>query len=211
MRKLMLLMAGFVGILILDSCSSSNNVVGGGMFQKRKYTGGVYLDRAGKVKKNTDIEEYDIHRLEEESQKKYVSTTSIYGENEMFNEEEETTSRISSSDNIEAINSENETNKEPAFKMNLNSNFKSGQVLSSMKQNVQNLSSEAKQTISKKVVTPASNGSVGDLVLIILLVILIVILLSFLLNLLSPLFSGIIGLILTVLLIYFILRYFGII
>lgn len=205
----MLLMAGLVGILILDSCSSSNNVVGGGMFQKRKYTGGVYMDRAGKVKKNTDIEEYDIHRLEEESQKKYISTTSIYGENEMFNEEKETTSRISSSDKIEAIESEKETVEEPAFKMNLN--LKSGPVISSMKQNVQNLSSEGKQTIRKKVVTPASNGSIGDLVLIILLVILIIILLSFLLNLLSPLFSGIIGLILTVLLIYFILRYFGII
>jgi|GEM_PF-1139040 preprotein translocase subunit SecE len=211
MRKLMLLMAGFAGILFLDSCASSNEVVGGGMFQKRKYTGGVYWDRTEKVKKNKDHEEYDIHRLEEESQKKYVSTTSIYGENEMFTEEEESTAIISSSDNIETIESEKETVKEPAFKMNLNSNLRSGQVLSSMKQNVQKLSSETKLTIRKKVVPPASDSSLGNILMIILLIILIILVFSLLDSLLGGALSWILSILLLILLIYFILRLLGVV
>lgn len=68
-----------LGVLVLGACSTSNDVVGGGIFQKRKYTGGVYWDRSEKVKpaKENGEEEFDIFRIEEESQKKYVSSTTI--------------------------------------------------------------------------------------------------------------------------------------
>lgn len=68
-----------LGVLVLGACSTSNDVVGGGIFQKRKYTGGVYWDRSEKVKpaKGNGEEEFDIFRIEEESQKKYVSSTTI--------------------------------------------------------------------------------------------------------------------------------------
>lgn len=68
-----------LGSLVLGACSTSNDVVGGGIFQKRKYTGGVYWDRSEKLKtaKEKEDEEFDIFRVEEESQRKYVSNTTI--------------------------------------------------------------------------------------------------------------------------------------
>lgn len=68
-----------LGTLVLGACSTSNDVVGGGIFQKRKYTGGVYWDRSEKLKssKETEEEQFDIFRSQEESQRKYVSTTTI--------------------------------------------------------------------------------------------------------------------------------------
>jgi len=68
-----------LGSLVLGACSTSNDVVGGGIFQKRKYTGGVYWDRTEKLKstKENGEEEFDIFRSEEENQRKYVSTTTI--------------------------------------------------------------------------------------------------------------------------------------
>jgi uncharacterized membrane protein YqaE (UPF0057 family) len=68
-----------LGSLVLGACSTSNEVVGGGIFQKRKYTGGVYWDRTEKLKttKDNGEEEFDIFRSEEENQRKYVSTTTI--------------------------------------------------------------------------------------------------------------------------------------
>lgn len=68
-----------LGSLVLGACSTSNEVVGGGIFQKRKYTGGVYWDRTEKLKTSKDNgeEEFDIFRSEEENQHKYVSTTTI--------------------------------------------------------------------------------------------------------------------------------------
>jgi uncharacterized membrane protein YqaE (UPF0057 family) len=72
-----------LGTLVLGACSTSNEVVGGGIFQKRKYTGGVYWDRTERVKTTKaekEEEEFDIFRINEESQKKYVSSTTIYNE-----------------------------------------------------------------------------------------------------------------------------------
>ena len=79
MKKLVFFGTIALGGLLLGSCASSNEVVGGGIIQKRKYTGGVYWDRTEKLnaaKENGD-EEFDIFRSEEDSQRKYVSTTTI--------------------------------------------------------------------------------------------------------------------------------------
>ena len=80
MKQLSYFAVAVLGVLILASCSTSNNVVGGGIFQKRKYTGGVYWDRTQKIKSSGEQEEFDIYSIEEESQKKYVSSTTIYNE-----------------------------------------------------------------------------------------------------------------------------------
>jgi uncharacterized membrane protein YqaE (UPF0057 family) len=79
MNQIKFIGLALLGVLILGACSTSNDVVGGGIFQKRKYTGGVYWDRSEKVKpaKENGEEEFDIFRIEEESQKKYVSSTTI--------------------------------------------------------------------------------------------------------------------------------------
>jgi len=69
--------------MILGACSTSNEVVGG-VFQKRKHTGGVYWDRNEKVKSSAQKEEeemeFDIYKLEEAKQKKYASVTTIKSE-----------------------------------------------------------------------------------------------------------------------------------
>lgn len=83
MKQFNLLILGIVSTMILGACSTSNEVVGG-VFQKRKHTGGVYWDRTEKVKASAQKEEeemeFDIYKLEEAKQKKYASVTTIKSE-----------------------------------------------------------------------------------------------------------------------------------
>ena len=82
MKQFKVIGLAMISVFILGACSTSNEVVGGGIFQKRKHTGGVYWDRTEKVKASKEVEEeeFDIFRLEEESQKKYVTTTTIHNQ-----------------------------------------------------------------------------------------------------------------------------------
>lgn len=83
MKQFKFIAVALLGSLVLGACSTSNQVVGGGIFQKRKYTGGVYWDRTERVKTTKaekEEEEFDIFKINEESQKKYVSSTTIYNE-----------------------------------------------------------------------------------------------------------------------------------
>lgn len=99
MKTAIYLSISLVTVLILGSCSSSNEVVGGGILQKRKYTSGVYWDKTEKVKSSKETkEEYDIFRIEEESQKKYVSSSTIQNEDEIRDEAPE--SSVNASDEI---------------------------------------------------------------------------------------------------------------
>lgn len=80
MKQFNLFAVALLGTLILGACSTSNEVVGGGIFHKRKYTGGVYVDRSEKQKEaktESKEENYDISLMNQESQKKYVSSQEI--------------------------------------------------------------------------------------------------------------------------------------
>jgi uncharacterized membrane protein YqaE (UPF0057 family) len=83
MKQFNLVILGIITTMILGACSTSNEVVGG-VFQKRKHTGGVYWDRTEKAKASTQKEEeemeFDIYKLEEAKQKKYASVTTIKSE-----------------------------------------------------------------------------------------------------------------------------------
>jgi len=83
MKHVNLLILGIISTMILGACSTSNEVVGG-VFQKRKHTGGVYWDRTEKAKASAQKEEeemeFDIYKLEEAKQKKYASVTTIKSE-----------------------------------------------------------------------------------------------------------------------------------
>jgi uncharacterized membrane protein YqaE (UPF0057 family) len=83
MKQFNFLILGIISTMILSACSTSNEVVGG-VFQKRKHTGGVYWDRTEKVKTSAQKEEeemeFDIYKLEEAKQKKYASVTTIKSE-----------------------------------------------------------------------------------------------------------------------------------
>lgn len=94
MKHLKLMAVALLGTLVLGACSTSNEVVGGGIFQKRKYTGGVYWDRTERVKTTKaekEEEEYDIFSINEASQKKYVSSTTIYNEDRVVASSENST------------------------------------------------------------------------------------------------------------------------
>lgn len=84
MKQFNLLILGIISTMILGACSTSNEVVGG-VFQKRKHTGGVYWDRNEKVKASAQKEEedemeFDIYKIEEAKQKKYASVSTIKSE-----------------------------------------------------------------------------------------------------------------------------------
>jgi uncharacterized membrane protein YqaE (UPF0057 family) len=160
MRKLMLFMAGIVGILVLDSCSTSNNVVGGAVFQKRKYTGGVYWDRSEKVKKGKE-EEYDISKIDEESQRKYVTSTSIHNEFEMFEEGDAVTIEAVSSVDDKAIDVSDNDADQNVNKANVQKNLVSS--ISIVKENVKK---EAVKLTKKNSSSPA--GDVATILLVIL-------------------------------------------
>jgi uncharacterized membrane protein YqaE (UPF0057 family) len=83
MKQFNLVILGIITTMILGACSTSNEVVGG-VFQKRKHTGGVYWDRTEKAKASAQKEEeemeFDIYKLEEAKQMKYASVTTIKSE-----------------------------------------------------------------------------------------------------------------------------------
>ena len=137
MKQLSYFVIAVFGTLILGACSTSNNVVGGGIFQKRKYTGGIYWDRNQKLK-TSDETELDIFRMEEESQEKYVSTTSLLND-------EVTNSDDHGSGDVSAVMMEGRMGVSPAKtteNTESKSNFAGGYASS--------VSSENQQTISAK-------------------------------------------------------------
>jgi hypothetical protein len=82
MKQLNLLFLGTLSLFVLDSCASSNEVVGG-MIQKRKHTDGIYWDHTDKSKSTALVEEeleFDIYKFSEKSLEKFGSVTTIKAE-----------------------------------------------------------------------------------------------------------------------------------
>lgn len=99
MKQFKFIAVALLGTLVLGACSTSNEVAGGGIFQKRKYTGGVYWDRTERVKTTKaekEEEEYDIFSTNEASQNKYVSSTTIYNEDHVVSSSENAAPEITS-------------------------------------------------------------------------------------------------------------------
>ncbi|MEY3237033.1 MAG: hypothetical protein RI883_1134 [Bacteroidota bacterium] len=149
--------------LILGSCSTSNEVVGGGIFQKRKYNDGVYWNRNSNLKESSAKNEkgLDIFKNEEKSSAKYVGSSSLY--NESVNESE----NIATVENIEKIND--------VVNMELADDLNSDAVISNLSQkNIETAESEnvsnQKEVLSKK--SENKKAPVDDTVMLILLVVL---------------------------------------
>jgi hypothetical protein len=82
MKQFNLLFLGTLSLFVLDSCASSNEVVGG-MIQKRKHTEGIYWDRTDVSKSTVQTEEeleFDIYKFSEKSLEKFGSVTTIKSE-----------------------------------------------------------------------------------------------------------------------------------
>lgn len=69
MKTNAIILLSLLTTLILGSCSTSNEVVGGGTFQKRKYNDGVYWNRTSNLKESSGKNEkgLDIFKDEEKS------------------------------------------------------------------------------------------------------------------------------------------------
>lgn len=93
-----------IAALVLGSCGSSNNVVGGGLIQKRKFNKGFYLNPSAKTNngstaESTEKEETAIVKdlavkktiRNQEATIETVSSVSDVSENEMTNSSFETT------------------------------------------------------------------------------------------------------------------------
>lgn len=167
MKQFKLMAVALLGTLVLGACSTSNEVVGGGIFQKRKYTGGVYWDRTEKVKASKaekEEEEYDIFRINEDSQKKYISSTTIYNEDRVI--------ASSASDEIEIQTKEKVVIESTSSN---ESNGNSNAVVTVDENNdskKQSISEEKKsKDLTKKKSTKAPAGDVNTILLVILAII----------------------------------------
>ena len=191
--------------LILGSCSTSNEVVGGGIFQKRKYNDGVYWNRNSNLKESSGKSEkgLDIFKDEEKSSAKYVGSSSIY--NESVSEIEnittvENSERVNDNLTAELSDATDATEAE-------NTSLKTIENVFNVKNKKTANSQESSISESLNKPVPASNGNLMNILLIILLIVAIVILLS----LLSGWIGYIISIVLTILIIYFLLKLLGII
>ena len=191
--------------LILGSCSTSNEVVGGGIFQKRKYNDGVYWNRTSNLKESSGKNEkgLDIFKDEEKSSAKYVGSSSIY--NESVSEIEnittvENSERVNDNLTAELSDATDATEAENTSLKTIENGFNVKN-----KKTANSQESSISESLNKPV--PASNGNLMNILLIILLIVAIVILLS----LLSGWIGYIISIVLTILIIYFLLKLLGII
>jgi uncharacterized membrane protein YqaE (UPF0057 family) len=163
MKKFNLIAVALLGMLVLGACSTSNEVVGGGIFQKRKYTGGVYWDRTEKIKSSNEKteEEFDIFRINEDSQKKYVSSTTIYNEDRMV---------ASSDDAILDVSSKDKELIELSSDAKSEGSTSAASTVSTEKSSSTDAKTDQKKSkiLVKKKSAPAPGGDVNTVLLVIL-------------------------------------------
>lgn len=135
MKMRVILSAAVLGTLILGSCGTSNDVVGGGILQKRKYNKGFYWNRNANTKDSETVKNEEVKASEEEyvvmneNTATPVSTTSAYStvesvgdiasvnENEIVNtQKRELTGSSSLTTTKASVNSTSSTKKINVFK-----------------------------------------------------------------------------------------------
>ena len=199
MRKLTFINLIIASVLILASCSTSNNVVSNKLISKRKYTKGFHVNKKAnyKASKNTVAEKEEIETPN------YVVTSSDRKNNETPEVLEATQLKQAESNVAQETGVANEIDEKSTNKI----------VTEENQSLYKELGSKITRTISYKELTnrikkaASSNSDLSDLLVIILLVILIIIVFSFL----DAQLGGILGLILAIVLIWLILRYLGVI
>ena len=197
MRKLTFINLIIASILILASCSTSNNVVSNRLISKRKYTKGYHINKKSDYKASKDV---IAEREEIETPTQDVSSTPESSTQEVIE-----TVPVKTAD-VEVV-------QESTIAEESSEKSKDIVVTEEHQSENQNLGDEIKRTLSQKEMVnrvkkaAASNSELGDILLIILIIVLIIIVFSFL----DAQLGGILGLILAILLIYLILRYFGVI
>ena len=194
-------------MLVLGSCATSNEVNGGGIFQKRKYTKGFYWNKGTSANESASVLNSEKLKTDE------VNSFSTF-DTENSSEKEVNSSALNSSQSPNLVQ---KTEKEVAVskKQNVNSlkSIKSNSVVewtaNPIKKIVQSQSKSVKETVSRAK-APRNDGQLGYLLGIILLVILLLLLFTVLNALLGGLLSWILRIVILVVIIVLILRLLGV-
>lgn len=205
MKPLFGLIAGVA--LIISSCATSNEVNGGGIFQKRKYNKGFYWNRGGSSNETTlssDHKQFETTYAEDHS------------ENRPWIDEENTSEIVSSvtdistrelRTNIDPIETKGKLSHTSSLRENLFT-----PIVHPIKKMSQFQSKMIHKTVSN-VKTPGREGDLGYILGIVLIVLLIIIIFSLLRELLYDIFpflGPLLALILLIILIVLLLRWLGI-
>ena len=205
MKPLFGLIAG--AILILSSCATTNEVNGGGIFQKRKYNKGFYWNKGGSSSEsavkinaeNLETEEMAISTAASPNEK--PSSTKV--NNGSYNDQTVATA---------TVKSEDKTLKNEGFftkGMTENALVKAVHPIKKMAQ----MESKMIHKTVAKAKAPGREGDLGYILGIVLIVLLIIIIFSLLRELLYDIFpflGPLLALILLIVLIVLLLRWLGI-
>jgi Flp pilus assembly protein TadB len=206
MKKLLFINLALVSAVILGSCGSSNNVVSNRLVSKRKYTKGFHINKRSKLKSEGDAN----------AEKDYVAKTDRKADRKSFRANISTseTSAVASSEYVEST-------EETSYSIEESTSYAMDEVVSDElildeteeQETTQRLTvNEKKQQIkSATAAARKSSGSNSDLIFIILVIILIILAFALLDKLTGGTFGWIVGLVLTILLIWLILRWLGVI
>ncbi len=194
-------------MLVLGSCATSNEVNGGGIFQKRKYTKGFYWNKGTSGNESASLLKSEKLKTDE------VNSFNTF-DTEKSSENEVNSSALNSAQSPNLVQ---KTEKEVAVskKQNVNSlkSVKSNSVgewtANPIKKIVQSQSKSVKETVSRAK-APRNDGQLGYLLGIILLVILLLLLFTVLNALLGGLLSWILRIVILVVIIVLILRLLGV-
>ena len=194
--------------LILNSCSTSNEVVGGGIFQKRKYNNGFYWNKSSNLKEGTSN---NIIKIDEN---KSPNETTFIESNSSFLESKEVLKNVALSENTGNENTlvKNESSKNKLFQGNNSKKMINTWDQENLKNNCSNKIAQGfsmNKSLNKPL--PSSNGNTGSIIMLILLIVLIILIFSLLNTLLGGTLSWILGIVVLVLIIYFLLKLLGII
>lgn len=211
MRK-MKVVALVVGVgLLLGSCMSSNNVVNNKLISKRKYTKGFFINGKGSVKgeKNADTEnaQENMAYHMDLTPSNMVETAPVSKVNTIVEKTSVESNNVVIASAAEDV-PKTKVNKKIVKKGSYNKI--SSTRTHTAKNSTGRLTIQEKKEAIKKAMAPSSM-STEQLVYVILLIILIILVFSLLDRLTGGTFGWIIGLVLTILLIYLILRWLGVI
>lgn len=196
-------------ILILSSCATTNDVIGGGIFQKRKYNSGFYFNlgklskEANGTKENEQVVSEKVENVNQEAEQ--VSEATLHADNQ------EVLSKVENQESV-PTNAEKSNTNGATVSNNISNVAKNlfGSPISKLTHK-KGVFESKKANVSK---APGREGDLGYILGLVLLIILIILVLTLLLDLLNGIFSflgPLLALVLTVVLIVLILKWLDVI
>lgn len=203
MKPLFGMIAG--AVLLLSSCATSNEVNGGGIFQKRKYNKGFYWNKGVS---NETIARAESGKFEAETETIFKSEIA---QNETVQASDITNSQeLNSKPSTSIVHEKKSADDLQLFSEAFNSRTETFSTINPVKKLAQAQSNTVKK-VAAKAKAPRNNGQLGYLIGVVLLVILLLLLFTVLDAILGGLLSWILRIVILVIIIVLILRLLGII